>query len=296
MTCYHPIKGYRARDGSLTFSKKQSTGIKQEAACGQCIGCRLARSGAWALRCIHEASLYEDNCFITLTYDDENLPHDGSLLKSDFQKFMKRLRKQNEHKIRYYQCGEYGEQFGRPHYHACLFNHDFKDFEPYQENEQGDIVFTSEALSNTWGKGFTTVAPLTYETAAYTARYILKKILGDRAGEHYLKTNPITGEVHEVEPEYNTMSRRPGIGIEWYEKHKTDCHPSDFITHKGKKYPIPIYYDTLLKRSSPEDLERIKDLRKQKLGKHKKDLTPERLAVREKVKKAQINQLNRTLT
>ncbi|AXL15311.1 replication initiator protein [Microviridae sp.] len=296
MTCYHPIEGYRARDGSVTFARNRSLGIKATVKCGQCIGCRLDRSGAWALRCIHESQQYENNCFITLTYNDENLPKGGTLEKAHFQKFMKRLRKKYEHKIRFYMCGEYGEEFGRPHYHACLFNHDFQDKLPFMQNNQGDTIYTSKELETIWPFGFSTIGDLTYETAAYTARYILKKITGDKADEHYEKTDIRTGEVVQVQPEYTTMSRRPGVGRDWYEKYKTDAYPDDFLTHQGKKLPIPKYYDTLFERSNPSDFERIKDIRREKLAKHKENLTPDRLRVREKVKLAQINKLERTLT
>ena len=96
--------------------------------CGQCIGCRIDRTKQWAIRCIHESKLHNKNCFITLTFNDEHLDSAGSLQKRDFQLFMKRLRKRfpNDN-IRYYHCGEYGEQLNRPHHHACLFNFDFPD-------------------------------------------------------------------------------------------------------------------------------------------------------------------------
>ena len=64
--------------------------------CGQCAGRRLDQSKQWALRCVHEAQVHDENCFITLTYNNENLPKDGSLNKRDFQLFMKRLIKEME--------------------------------------------------------------------------------------------------------------------------------------------------------------------------------------------------------
>lgn len=296
MPCYHPIKGWRARDGSVTFAKNRSLRIPATVKCGQCIGCRLDRSGAWALRCIQESQLYENNCFITLTYDDKNLPNGGTLEKRHFQLFMKRLRKKYGSQIRFYMCGEYGEQFGRPHYHACIFNHDFEDKEAFKQTETGFVIYTSKELETIWPFGFSSVGDLTFETAAYTARYILKKITGDSADDHYQKTDIRTGEVVQVQPEYTTMSRRPGIGRQWYEKYKEDAYPSDFLTHKGKKLPIPKYYDSLFERSSPEDFERIKDSRMAKLKLRRKDLSPERLRAREQVKLAQISQLKRNLT
>ena len=101
MACYYPLKGYRARavnpkTGKRSIVFDSSLGFMDmpvEFACGQCIGCRIERSRQWAIRCVHEAQLYEANCFITLTYAPEHLPKNGSLVLEHFQKFMKRLRK-----------------------------------------------------------------------------------------------------------------------------------------------------------------------------------------------------------
>jgi len=98
MACFHPLTAYRSFDGQIRFDEKRN-GEPLELPCGQCIGCRLERSREWAIRMVHEASMHEDNCFITLTYAPEYLPPDGSLVKSDFQKFMKRLRKQVKKKF-----------------------------------------------------------------------------------------------------------------------------------------------------------------------------------------------------
>ena len=135
MPCFHPLTGYLARDAnasgkrSIVFDPKLALGVdvKRQVPCGRCIGCRLERSRQWAMRCVHEASLYKNNCFITLTFNDYYLPKDGSLHVEHFQKFMKRLRKRFGSGVRYFQCGEYGELLRRPHYHACLFNFDFPD-------------------------------------------------------------------------------------------------------------------------------------------------------------------------
>ena len=131
MPCFCPLEGWRSKDRSSTGKRKivfnprdALRDMPVTVPCGQCIGCRLERSRQWAVRCIHEASLHEDNCFITLTYDDAHLPTDLSLNVSHFQKFMKRLRKRFGEGIRFFHCGEYGENFGRPHYHACLFTSD----------------------------------------------------------------------------------------------------------------------------------------------------------------------------
>lgn len=301
MPCYHPITAYRGTERTasgkrkLVFDHSRSRdGISLKVPCGQCIGCRLERSRRWALRCVHEAQLYDDNCFITLTYDDKNLPHDGSLDKSHFQKFMKRLRKSTDRKIRYFHCGEYGENFGRPHYHACLFNYDFEDKELWTQ-QNGINVYVSEKLNSIWQKGFTTVGAVTFESAAYVARYVMKKVTGEMADEYYEKVDPHTGEIFSVLPEYTTMSRRPGIGKAWFEKYEKDCYPSDSVVHKGRVSKPPPYYDALYEIANPEGFAGVKKSRKKEAAKRIRDNTSERLEAREKVKKAQVNMLKRNI-
>ncbi len=307
MPCYHPLKAYQSPPGQNGKSKIYFKSLPNliltsiRLPCGQCVGCRLERSRQWALRCLHESSLYTDNCFITLTYNDDNLPWDRSLNKNHFQKFMKRLRKENaEKKIRFYQCGEYGEStpendfIARPHYHACIFNHDFSDKEVFKETE-GIITYSSDTLDRIWGKGFTTIGDVSMESAAYCARYIMKKINGQRKEAHYETTNETTGEIINLVPEYNTMSRRPGVGRYWIAKYMADCFPKDFVTTKGRKHKPPKYYDSLYEIWNPEGFEKIKIERKRQIELNKSDSTPKRLADREKVKLAQIQTLTRQL-
>ena len=85
-----------------------------------------------------------------------------------------------------------------------------------------------------WAKGFVTVGDVTYQSAAYTARYIMKKMLGRSAKDYYTRIDPCTGEVYEVLPEYTNMSLKPGIGHDWYQKYKSDCFPSDYLINEGK--------------------------------------------------------------
>ncbi len=230
--------------------------------CGRCIGCRLDYSRQWSVRILHEAQMHEDNCVITLTYDDQHLPARETLILEHFQKFMKRLRKYTHpHKIRFYHCGEYGEieddigklqiesRLGRPHYHACIFGYQFGDLELWEKKETGNI-YTSQTLEKIWQKGFVTVMDLTLKSAGYVARYITKKINGDLKDEHYQKVCALTGEIHPVQQEYSTMSNKPGIGSTWYEQFKGDVFPSDdLIVLSSNSYhhvPTPKYYDTKL--------------------------------------------------
>jgi len=246
--CFKPLDGYRSptTDWStgkrpIIFNRPYPECPVIPIACGQCIGCRLERSRQWAIRCVHEASLHPQNCFITLTYNDEHLPQYGSLRLEHFQKFMKRLRKRFGSKIRFFHCGEYGEKFQRPHYHAILFNFDFPDKKLLQS--KFNDLYTSEALSTLWPYGFSTIGSVTFESAAYVARYVTKKITGPMALNYYNAVDYRNGEILERKPEYTTMSRRPGIAAGWFEKYSSDVYPADLVVMRGKEMKPPKYYD-----------------------------------------------------
>lgn len=239
---------------------------------------------------MHESSLYTYNCFITLTYNPESLPKDGSLQLRHFQLFLKRLRKRFGKGIRFFHCGEYGENNFRPHYHACLFNFDFPDKVLWKDND-GIKLYVSQILNDLWSDpdtgrsyGFTTVGDVTFESAAYVARYITKKITGEKSESHY----------QGKKPEYVTMSRRPGIGKGWFEKFKTDCYPSDFLVHRDMKMKPPKYYDKLFEVDSPEEYAKIKELREEKIKLVPfTEGSPQRRKARRAVKMSQFQQLNR---
>lgn len=204
--------------------------------CGQCIACRLNKSRDWATRCVLEAKMHEQNCFITLTYSEENCPPDMSLQKRDFTNFIKRLRFNTGKKIRYYAAGEYGDLHGRPHFHACLFGYKPDDLVLWQYRD-GVALYNSATLSKAWQyKGFVSVGDVTFESAAYVARYVTKKITGDRSEEHY----------HGRQPEYTVMSRRPGIAANFFEKYSTDIYGKDFIVIRDQiKCKPPRYFDRI---------------------------------------------------
>ncbi len=278
-----------------------------EVACGQCLGCRLDRTLMWAMRIVHESCLYEDNCFVTFTYRGKDdcteeqfkkghyVPDDYSLNYYHFRDFIKRLRKHFSQKIRYFHCGEYGDESLRPHYHACLFNVSFKDQTIYRQ-EQGLTTYESPTLSNLWPYGFCTIGELNYETAAYTAGYILKKINGAQAAETYLR-NDEYGVAFWVKSPYITMSLKPGIGADFYEKYKNDFFPSDEspVPGKGIIKKVPRYYETIFKEENPDEHELVKKLRQVYLAAHREDFTPERLHDKYICARAKQSQQQRTL-
>jgi hypothetical protein len=301
MPCYHPLRAWKSK--LVNESGRRSMVFKSQYAlnpddpidlpCGKCIGCRLERSRQWAIRCVHEASLYDENCSITLTYDNEHLPSDGSLDVRHVQLFFKRLRKELKgRKIRYFLCGEYGENLGRPHYHACIFNYDFPDKVHFKNSGSGHKLYFSEFLTKVWGMGHCLIGDLTFESAAYAARYITKKVSGtggyDRKGRKVL-----TPEEHygEKKPEFITMSRRPGIGSAWLEKWKDDVYPHDYIVLNGKKMKPPKFYDDHIDQFEMDD---IKAERVKHLDKYDPERSLRRLEVKEQVKLSRTELLQRS--
>lgn len=280
MSCYRPLTAWRgplqpSGKRSVVFKPSESTGglsaFPQKLPCGQCIGCRLDYSLDWATRCIHEAQLHEKNCFITLTYNDLNLPKDGGLQLKDWQLFMKRLRKEIECPIKFYHAGEYGDQYLRPHYHALIFGYDFPDRKYLKKTPSGMRIDSSSMLSGLWQQGYASVGNVTFESAAYVARYCMKKVLGkgkdvqDAQGlKPYERMDSRTGAVLCVRPEYVVMSRggrtsRGGIAADWIRKFESDVFPRDYVVVRGgKKMPPPRYYDSQYELKNPVDLERIK--------------------------------------
>jgi len=290
----------RMGDGSVKFVSRNKKGVDGtlELPCGQCIGCRLERSRQWAMRCLHESSLYESNSFITLTYDDSNLPAGGSLNYPDFQRFMKRLRKNSKSTIRFYMGGEYGESTARPHFHACLFGYDFPDKVFFRKSASGEKLYTSKFLESLWPFGLSSIGDVTFASAAYIARYCVQKVTGDAADVHYSCPEFVDedGVIRSsVVPEFNHMSLKPGIGARWLSKYKTDVFPRDYVVVNGVKTKPPKYYDVLFERENPgvfSDLVAQRELDAYS-GFLSGEQSTARLNVKAQVKSAQLTQLKR---
>lgn len=228
--------------------------------CGTCLGCKLERARQWSVRISHEASLYTNNCFVTLTY--KKTPPGGSLRPRDFVLFMKRLRKTGR-KVRFIQAGEYGNK-GRPHHHAILFNCAFPDMKPFKKTASGSTIYRSTELEKLWPHGFSSVGTVTTASAAYVARYTIKKTHegGQLAPP---RTLPLASDAikprrqHGLVAEYITMSRRPGIGHAWLQKYYTDVYPNDvIISREGHRSRPPRYYDEIMKERDPRLFQQLK--------------------------------------
>jgi len=235
--------------------------------------------------------MHDASSFITLTYANEHLPDPPSLDYSHYQKFMKRLRKEVG-PIRYYACGEYGDNNFRPHFHACLFGIDFsKDRKFFDTSPSGHPLYRSPTLERIWPWGFSSIADLSFESAAYVARYCLKKITGDESEHHYRHVNHDTGEVTQLTPEFARMSLKPGIGGRWFDLYSSDVYNGhDYVVVNGKQCRPPRYFDRLLERSDPVRYEEVKTDRVKSAEKYLDNNTPERLAIREELKYASLQQ------
>lgn len=289
MSCYHPLTAYalpNANTGkkNIVFLKKEpssehvaSIGAEKiKLPCGQCVGCRLEYSRQWAVRCCLEAKQHKHNYFVTLTYDDLNVPlrehykvdkDTGevkdpemvmTLLPTDLQAFLKRLRTNMEREadhigIRFFACGEYGPKNMRPHYHLILFNCPLPDL-IFEKFANGYTYYRSPLLEKTWKKGFVLVTDFSYETAAYVARYMLKKHKGKDA-DFYEKCG--------IEPEFTRCSRRPGLARSYLDENADFIYNYDqVIITNGKGTPIrckpPKYFDRVFDELSPGALDDLK--------------------------------------
>ncbi|AXH74067.1 MAG: replication initiator protein [Microviridae sp.] len=228
---------------------------------------------------MHEKIMHDRSAFVTLTYDDKHLPPGGTLKKQELQLFMKRLRKRRPAGIRFFAAGEYGELTARPHYHLLLLNTDFPDMRFYKPARSGDDLYTSKELEELWPFGHSDIGNVTFNSCAYVARYVVKKITGDKAAAHYAGRDP----------EFVLMSRRPGIGLTWYIAHGRDAYRHDTTICNGKEQNLPRYYDGKYEAFNPKRLAQLKSLRKRRALLQKHDNNSRRRYVKEMVATAKLN-------
>jgi len=293
MPCYCPLTAYystvigNSGKRGITFDRNAAwSGVPIRLPCGQCVGCRLERSRQWAIRCMHEKMLHDVSSFVTLTYDDEHLPSNGSLVKRDLCLFMKRLRKVAGAGVRFFACGEYGERTRRPHYHVLLLNVDFPDKKFFKRAKRGEPLFTSEILHRLWPDGHSLVGAVTFDSCAYVARYIMEKRTGPASVEFY----------GGLIPEFTVMSRRPGIGYEWFRKYGEHAFKFDSVIMNGREIRPPRFYDSKYELVDSAALERIKLKRRVAAQVHRGDNTVDRRRVRELVELKRLEVFKRDVT
>lgn len=245
---------------------------------------------------MHEAACWDVNCFLTLTYRDECLPLYSSLDYRHFQLFMKRLRRRfSSACIRFYMCGEYGSDFSRPHFHVCLFNFNFPDRKYWCVSPSGQRLYRSKVLEELWPVGNSTIGAVTFQSAAYVARYCVAKMTG-RAAESWYEHVTEDGEIVRRTPEFNHMSLKPGIGSMWLERFARDVYPRGKVVVNGREAKPPRFYDRWYKRFDPDGAEALEYIRFVESRLHLDDQTEARLKVREQVAVARFNTFKRELS
>jgi hypothetical protein len=307
MPCFEPWVGYYAKD--LNPSGKRSIVANPRLAlepdcgipmpCGRCVGCRLKYSRNWAIRIHHEASLHAENQFLTLTFAPEHLPPFGNLRISDCQSFMKRYRewlwRSERRKVRMAYCGEYGSKNGRPHYHFIIFGHMFGD-RRFRTRRNGFPVWSSERLEKLWPFGRSEIGSVTFDSAAYVARYILEKKHGPMATKYWV-IDPATGELlNENSKEFFKMSRRPGIGQGWLDRFGASVYERDQVIVDGRKFPPPKFYDSKYELVDPVRMSDVKAERLMKMQcRDKSDDNYDRLQAKKTVQLAALANLPRSV-
>lgn len=296
MSCYHPISGYRGPGGKIQ-TKAAGAWIHRRITlpCKQCAGCRLDYRRQWAIRALHEDQEHDRSCFITLTYDDEHLPENDSLVLEDWQNFAKKLRR-DVGRFRFLMCGEYGDQTGRPHFHALIFGHDFREDRKLYRRKPS-LLYSSATLTQIWGRGeHNPIGDVTFESSSYVAGYIMKKVNGRRKAAHYGRVIDMkTGEERYIrKPEFMSCSRRPGLAAAWLERNKDQVYPRDEIISRGRRVRPPAFYDRRIERENPEMFEEVKEKRRLEGRRYIEDNTKERLKTREEIANKQRQERKRS--
>lgn len=275
MACEEPRRAYQRSDGgALRFSlpnpnESAHTWRGIQIPCGTCILCRNEQARQQAIRIAHEATLWPTSSFLTMSYADEHLPRYNSLNYDHLEKFWKRLRK-HLGELRYYAVGEYGDISLRPHYHACLFGHDFTENSVIL-TETPHRTWVNEKLTRMWGYGRVVIGQLNYQTARYTASYVTKKL---RAKQRYVRVDEATGELIELEQPAARMSRN--LGKEWWTQWGHQVADHDYVIINANKHKPPKAYDRWLGEVNENKLKAIKQARQQ----HAQHLTPEQTRAR----------------
>lgn len=310
VTCYKPLSARRAPDGTIVFTASGAfCADPLKLPCGQCIGCKLDHGKRWATRIMHQAQTAREDvspknpngkpsCFVTLTFDDQHLPLNRSVHVRYIQLYIKRLRNLG-YKFSYYACGEYSpEKERRAHFHVCLLGVDFSKDRIFQKKSKtGFPLYHSKELDDCWDhQGLAWIGDLTWDSASYTARYVTNKITGPMAVDYYRHTDPDTGEVFQLKPEFATMSRNPALGKDWIKKYMFPTFRDDSVIVKGKATQPPPYYTKELEKHDPELHSEIKLKRITAIKKFEKNNTPERLSAAEVIKLQKITMYKRSFT
>lgn len=295
MSCNAPIRAFQlmAKNSEgknvILFNEKDVRGknyIETELPCGRCMGCRIEKARSLAIRCMHESEMFEFNCCLTLTYDDDHIDEDHSLRPDDWKTFIHNLRQTDEgfqevicpddkirRPIRYIQTGEYGDIDQRPHHHAMLFNYDFIDKQYLYTSDAGQRYYESQRLEELWPHGIAHISEVNSSAANYICRYCTKKIIEEIEETKYQRINENTGEIYEVLPEYSTKSNRPGLGRFWLDKYGKETFDRGYLYSNGHKAAIPKYYERIMETINPCSVYKVKMDKKKEMMKRPKETT-----------------------
>ena len=211
--------------------------------CGKCVECLCQKASEWAYRVMREFEFFgRIGCVLSLTYDNDHLPFDGSVSRRDLQLFLKRLRKHiSPVKVRYFGCGEYGTLNGRPHYHLVVIGWQPDDLVFVKRSKKNTILYRSKTVEKLWAQGICAVADVTSDSVRYSAKYLQKLYFNETSG----KTPP-----------FLCMSTHPGFGA--FEA--LDRVKSDSVYMNGVRKKVPRYYLKVAEREG-FDLSELKEKR-----------------------------------
>lgn len=291
MACYHPIPAYQSGPGAPVRLWPPLGTHTTKLPCGSCIGCKTDHAADWSRRAQHEASSWDHNCFVTLTYDNESLPYRGYLEPKDLQRFLKRLRRALDRRppallttpiphyhlrrlpkgvqgprqqvvrtgfIRYLASGEYGDRTSRPHYHILLFNCEFAD-----KVRVGKDLYESPTLAKLWKHGVHRIGTLTGASANYVAQYTLKghedmfRSFPEAASTGAFGSGPVKFYDQDgviIPRPFLRASTKPPLGNEWIKKYKTDLQHG-YLISQNRKNRIPRGIKKQLQKIDPQILE-----------------------------------------
>lgn len=271
--------------------------------CSGCLDCRLKKSREMAIRCVHEAQMNADfgSIFVTLTYNPEHLPENNTFNFRHPVLFMKRLRRMFGANIKSYGCAEYGEKGGRPHYHLLIFGLRPDDMYFWRNSTNPRMkckLYRSPKIEKLWGKGKgknfsqygnVEIGEVSFQSAAYVARYVMKKNKKKEELEKEL------GRFHE---KAICISRREGIGLSWLKKYHSDVYPSDEVVFEGRKGKMqrmkpPKYYDRKIQEMNLYDFSKIQLDRQRFSEQNLKETTRDRLMVKKFLKEEAVKKLQR---
>jgi len=272
MPCTRPILAYSS-PGETIQSVTTKTQYPNDLSynltrwtCGKCPDCKAAKARDWGIRIGHHAEHLEEqgipSSYVTLTYNEKSLPHGATLLPSDIVKTFKTLRNDGK-SFKYFQCGEYGEEFLRPHHHVIFLGEAFTSDRKLARTRHGRPIWSSDQLSRAWPHGNHEIETVNFAAGCYVAGYTTKKL----HSQPIERTDPATGETWDVLPSYITMSK--GIGTDWFNKYSDDIYPHDFVQLNDEKTARPpTWYDHLHSLRDPESWKAIQDSRKSFADQH----------------------------